>query len=366
MNLPIYAAILGSFTLSILVGTTATAQVGIGTTTPDASAMLEVSATDKGVLIPRVSTLTAITSPPAEGLMVYHTGEKRFYFYNGTAWRAVNTLDYANNGSETDVLISTDENVGISTTNPQSKLAVNGNLAIGQTYAEYQGDGAANPFPPTNGAIIEGRVGIGTSNTADAQLTVDGTIKTTGSITVDRSNNAVFDGYGTIPVGGIIMWSGATVPDGWALCNGQTSNGVSTPDLQGRFIMGAGSRNLRYENNNKVLVNGAVTNFNINQSGGYDRVALGTNEMPQHSHGATVSENGEHEHNYNDYSVNREDVNGSNFDNQGISGISNIARTTASSGKHSHTVTIANAGGWDITHENTPVYYVLAFIMRVK
>ena len=42
-----------------------------------------------------------------------------------------------------------------------------------------------------------------------------------------------------VPVGGIIMWSGATnaVPSGWALCDGQ--NG--TPNLQDRFIVGAGS-----------------------------------------------------------------------------------------------------------------------------
>ena len=42
-----------------------------------------------------------------------------------------------------------------------------------------------------------------------------------------------------VPVGGIIMWSGATnnIPSGWALCDGQ--NG--TPNLQDRFIVGAGN-----------------------------------------------------------------------------------------------------------------------------
>ena len=44
---------------------------------------------------------------------------------------------------------------------------------------------------------------------------------------------------GTIPVGGIIMWSGsvASIPADWALCDG--SNG--TPDLRGKFVLGAGS-----------------------------------------------------------------------------------------------------------------------------
>jgi hypothetical protein len=44
---------------------------------------------------------------------------------------------------------------------------------------------------------------------------------------------------GTVPVGGIIMWSGsvASIPTGWSLCNG--ANG--TPNLQDKFIVGAGS-----------------------------------------------------------------------------------------------------------------------------
>jgi microcystin-dependent protein len=59
------------------------------------------------------------------------------------------------------------------------------------------------------------------------------TITTSGNIKTD----AEFQGNGTIPVGGIIMWSGAisNMPSGWALCNG--ANG--TPDLRGRFIVGA-------------------------------------------------------------------------------------------------------------------------------
>jgi microcystin-dependent protein len=47
-----------------------------------------------------------------------------------------------------------------------------------------------------------------------------------------------FVGFGTIPLGGIIMWSGTTIPTGWALCDGRTQNSRLTPDLRGRFIMG--------------------------------------------------------------------------------------------------------------------------------
>ena len=43
-----------------------------------------------------------------------------------------------------------------------------------------------------------------------------------------------------IPSGAILIWSGsiATIPDSWVLCDG--SNG--TPDLRGRFILGAGNK----------------------------------------------------------------------------------------------------------------------------
>jgi microcystin-dependent protein len=56
-------------------------------------------------------------------------------------------------------------------------------------------------------------------------------------------------GYGTTPIGGIIMWSGSIdeIPDGWALCDGEKHNGKHTPDLRGRFIVGYSEK---YENEN--------------------------------------------------------------------------------------------------------------------
>lgn len=61
--------------------------VGIGTTTPNPTAVLDVTATDKGVLIPRLTTAqrNAIASP-ATGLMVYDTNLGCFYYFNSTAW----------------------------------------------------------------------------------------------------------------------------------------------------------------------------------------------------------------------------------------------------------------------------------------
>ncbi|MCF7561097.1 hypothetical protein L3X39_10660 [Sabulilitoribacter multivorans] len=60
-------------------------QVGIGTTNPDPSSILHVESTDKGVLIPRLTTLqiAAITNP-AHGLMVFNTDTDEFVFNIGT------------------------------------------------------------------------------------------------------------------------------------------------------------------------------------------------------------------------------------------------------------------------------------------
>lgn len=74
--------------LSLFV-TSGNAQVGIGTTTPNASSLLDITSTSKGLLPPRMTTAqrTAIASP-ANGLMVYDTDNKAFYFYDlpTTTW----------------------------------------------------------------------------------------------------------------------------------------------------------------------------------------------------------------------------------------------------------------------------------------
>lgn len=62
------------------------AQVGINTTTPDPSSMLDVSSTTKGMLTPRMTTAqkNAITTP-ANGLLVYDTDYKEFSYYDAVA-----------------------------------------------------------------------------------------------------------------------------------------------------------------------------------------------------------------------------------------------------------------------------------------
>ena len=70
------------------------AQVGIGTLTPDASSMLDITATNKGLLIPRVN-LTSLTDAttianPITSLLVYNinaglTGGNGYYYNSGSS-----------------------------------------------------------------------------------------------------------------------------------------------------------------------------------------------------------------------------------------------------------------------------------------
>ena len=61
--------------------------VGIGTTTPNASAQLDISSTTKGVLVPRMTSLQRLAiASPVKGLLVFDTDNNSFWFYNGSAW----------------------------------------------------------------------------------------------------------------------------------------------------------------------------------------------------------------------------------------------------------------------------------------
>ena len=78
----------------------ASAQVGVGTTSPNASSILEINSTDKGVLLPSVNLTSntmdldanGSTTQPV-GMIVYNSGStltKGFCYWTGTEWRSIN------------------------------------------------------------------------------------------------------------------------------------------------------------------------------------------------------------------------------------------------------------------------------------
>ncbi|MES2849152.1 MAG: tail fiber domain-containing protein [Bacteroidota bacterium] len=83
--------------------------VGIGTTTPNSNAMLEIRSNSKGVLMPRLSTASknAMANVP-KGMMVYDSTVSAFYYHDGSKWRLFSetntdslTTNYLNTPQET-------------------------------------------------------------------------------------------------------------------------------------------------------------------------------------------------------------------------------------------------------------------------
>ncbi|WP_294329442.1 hypothetical protein [uncultured Chryseobacterium sp.] len=97
------------------------AQVGIGTPSPDASAMLHVNAKDKGVLLPSIalnSDTDAVTVPsPADGLIVWNNGkagltEAGFYYWFASKWNKLSTSASTSKGYDGSGWNTTGENAG--------------------------------------------------------------------------------------------------------------------------------------------------------------------------------------------------------------------------------------------------------------
>ncbi|MDC7995896.1 choice-of-anchor J domain-containing protein [Altibacter sp. HG106] len=98
-----------TFKISLLLcATVATAQVGVNTTTPNASAALDIRSTNKGFLMTKVALTgtndnTTISGSPTTGLLVYNTATAGsvgnevtpgFYYFDGSIWKRFYTQGY--------------------------------------------------------------------------------------------------------------------------------------------------------------------------------------------------------------------------------------------------------------------------------
>lgn len=165
-----------------------TGSVGIGTTTPHSSAALDVQSTDKGMLVPRMTTTQRnAISNAATGLLVFDNTTRSFWFKGAGNW--IELVDTANNTWEkngNDIYTHNTGNVGIGKPDPSYKLDVNGTLRV-------------NGSTDVNGWFtVDGNVGIGNVNpfykldvNGDARVSGDMNVK--GSILVNNNKGLLYN-----------------------------------------------------------------------------------------------------------------------------------------------------------------------------
>lgn len=209
------------------------------------------------------------------------------------------------------------------------------------------------------------------------------------TVSIESGANLKQDGVvgGIVPRGGIIMWSGEAnkIPTGWALCNGAkvSYNGKSTttPDLRGRFIVGA--------NDSKTGKNEKFSEYKCNETtGGEETHQLSMEEMPAHMHLSLAESLLNDKFGTNDswlqnklrYQVGRVYAAGSERgDHPGGLGYQwhssndqmTIIETGRTGGDGTKTTTDDKEGagyaalGHAQAHENRPPYYALCFIIKL-
>lgn len=276
------------FTILLLFAFQASfSQVGIGTTTPNASAKLELQSTTQGFLPPRMtSAQRAAIATPAAGLMVYQTdGTAGIYYYNGSGWI------YVINASSGTLPVSSG-GTGAATLTSNALLTGNGTSAVGTIAVGTSGKVLySNGTNWVAGTTTAASTGSGTAfSILPPYQSINYFIATTGIY----PSWAAADPY----LGEIMIYPYAQVPAGWARCNGEIlsissnpalasllgtafgGNGSTTfgiPDLRGRVVLGAG------------VLNGSGTTYTQGSSGGSETRTLVTGNLPAHTHTITYN-----------------------------------------------------------------------------
>lgn len=201
-----------------------------------------------------------------------------------------------------------------------------------------------------------------------------------------RSSAAGNEGV-SVPVGGIILWSGsvASIPSGWALCDGSSG----TPDLRGRFVVGAGGAHSPDDTGGADSVDISHTHTSgtyATDSDGHTHDVTGTSATGDsdhvHTSGSFAAASDAHTHTiagntrasaagavfYSTATTTGSDAHTHDVSGSSGSAGSEHAHTSGTfatdSDSHTHDVTGTSASGGDTTHDNRPAFYALAYIQR--
>ncbi|MFN0048493.1 MAG: hypothetical protein ACKVOU_05165 [Cytophagales bacterium] len=360
----------------LLIVNAAFAQVGIDNPLPDNNAILDLKASDKGILIPRMTTvqrfamITSCSPSCPDGLLVFDTNRKAFFFLNVNQWYAMTpfTTPDASSGSNEDIttdnVVVQDVGIGIAPT-AGYKLHVNG-----ATRVETDLYVNNNLTVQTGNVVVNtGSLNVASSISSGSSIGASGVLQgssygATGGATFRSDGASNFSG--PVPRGGIIMWSGSAsnIPPGWAICDGSSG----TPDLKGRFVLGNGGRSEATRQSNGSITFGSAVSFAVDATGGADKIILSSGEMPDHSHSGTTNTDGGHKHTiyYSNLSAGGSpEGNMVRHENTNVGADGSTETNNGSTdGTHSHSFTTSNTGS-DLPHMNMPPYYVLAYIMKL-
>ncbi|RYF53868.1 MAG: hypothetical protein EOO39_40170, partial [Cytophagaceae bacterium] len=232
----------------------ATAQVGIGTTTPQAA--LDVTATDMGMLVPRVAladtqTVAPVTNPEGgtlvNGTLIYNTATAGgapnnvtpgFYYWQNSGWVAVKdgaTLDAAYDGTGSGAGRTITADAGPVEVNGQGGFLVSGSYDGNSQIALSQDEGSHLLFDPGKSAFRAGYVdnsswsaenvgqfssAIGYNPVASGSysMALGNNVTASGSYSLAAGDNATASGENSVAIGYAVVASGI----------GATATGIST------------------------------------------------------------------------------------------------------------------------------------------
>lgn len=287
-----------------LISASVSAQVGIGTNTPNNSAMLEVQSSNRGILFPRMtSAQRAGIATPAAGLYVFDTNTNSLWYYNGALW--INTVSESTYGDMKSGFQAADHSGWIKLDGRAiSTLSTNQQAVAVSLGFTTNLPNAASAYPVQSTGTLGSVVGSNTTTLTQANLPI---VNFTGNAASAGAHNHTTD-----PASVNTTTNGNHNHSGSADWAGNHSHGSNANGGQGGLGL--------------VTANGSNTVVNTDWSNGELNVwtlpnSLSIYDNGGHSHNLSINHAGDHAHSVD---------------------IPSTSSTT--DGAHTHTVSVASGG----------------------